>query len=251
MVEGLARFAQHFCDWQDQYALIGGAACDLAMNVTGETFRATKDLDIVLLLDDKLTEFAQTFWEFVELGGYTNRQSATGRPQFYRFGTPTRAGFPVLIELFSRQPDSLVLQGAGPLTPIPLDDPLSSLSAILLDDQYYHWIQRGRIVIDDVSCVRPEHLLPLKAKAWLDLSARKASGTAIDSKDIKKHRNDVFRLVSVLDPTYLAKLSPTVASDLQMFVEQVRKEPLDLKPFGITALTFDETLELILQKYRE
>lgn len=31
MVEGLDRFADHFASYTDRYALIGGAACDLAM----------------------------------------------------------------------------------------------------------------------------------------------------------------------------------------------------------------------------
>lgn len=33
-------------------------------------------------------------------------------------------------------------------------------------------------------------------KAWLDLSERKAAGEDIDSKNIKKHKNDVFRLAT-------------------------------------------------------
>ncbi len=51
MVEGLDRFGEHFAAYTDQYVLIGGAACTLAMDEAGQPFRATKDLDIVLCLE--------------------------------------------------------------------------------------------------------------------------------------------------------------------------------------------------------
>ena len=33
-----------------------------------------------------------------------------------------------------------------------------------------------------------------KAKAWLDLNDKKNAGVHVDSRDIKKHRNDVLRI---------------------------------------------------------
>lgn len=66
------------------------------------------------------------------------------------------------------------------------DEEISSLSAILLDDDYYQCIQSGRIVIDDVPVLGAEFILPFKARAWLDLSQRKQAGERIDSKAIKK-----------------------------------------------------------------
>jgi len=51
VVEGLDRFGEHFAAYTDQYLLIGGAACTLAMDEAGQPFRATKDLDIVLCLE--------------------------------------------------------------------------------------------------------------------------------------------------------------------------------------------------------
>lgn len=39
-----------------------------------------------------------------------------------------------MIELFSRKPDVLDLPNDAVLTPLPLDEELSSLSAILLDE---------------------------------------------------------------------------------------------------------------------
>jgi hypothetical protein len=42
-----------------------------------------------------------------------------------------------MLELFSRTPDALHLSDEAHLTPIPVDEGQSSLSAILLDDGYY------------------------------------------------------------------------------------------------------------------
>ena len=52
----------------------------------------------------------------------------------------------------------------------------------------------GKVVVQELSVLRPEYLLLFKAKAFLDLSARKANGEHVDSRDIKKHKNDILRI---------------------------------------------------------
>ena len=81
-----------------------------------------------------------------------------------------------MLELFARQPDNFEIPQDSQLTPIPMDEEVSSLSAILLDGEYYQFIQNNRIVVDDISLLSAEALIVLKAKAWLDLSARKEAG---------------------------------------------------------------------------
>ena len=129
-----------------------------------------------------------SFWDFVRLGDYKTQEKATGEKQFYRFKQPGSDGFPFMLELFSRVPDALTLRDAGHLTPIPIDAAVLSLSAILLEGDYYEFILSGRQIVDGLPIVGPEHLIPLKAKAWLDLSRRKADGEQVDSRDIKKHK---------------------------------------------------------------
>ncbi len=51
MVVGLERFRDHFRGLETSCALIGGAACDAWMARSGLPFRATKDLDIVLVIE--------------------------------------------------------------------------------------------------------------------------------------------------------------------------------------------------------
>jgi hypothetical protein len=47
----------------------------------------------------------------------------------------------------------------------------------------------------------PIRLVPLKARAWLDLTDRRDAGEKIDSRTIKKHKNDVFRVARILVPS--------------------------------------------------
>jgi len=74
MVRGLDLFRDYFKDYTDKYILIGGTACDLAMASMGLNFRATKDLDIILILEALDVEFVNAFWAFIKEGRYKNRQ---------------------------------------------------------------------------------------------------------------------------------------------------------------------------------
>ncbi|WP_195599772.1 hypothetical protein [Longibaculum muris] len=78
------------------------------------------------------------------------------------------------------------------IVPIHIDNSISSLSAILLNESYYNFLINGTGVIDGMSVLNAEHIIPFKAKAWLDLTERKANGEHVDSRDIKKHKNDVL-----------------------------------------------------------
>jgi hypothetical protein len=61
MVKGIELFAGHFKGFEDSYILIGGAACDLWMQTQGLPFRATKDLDIVIVIEALNPEFIKNF----------------------------------------------------------------------------------------------------------------------------------------------------------------------------------------------
>ena len=94
MVRGLDQFKEHFAEFTDQYVLIGGAACTLAMEEAGLDFRATKDLDIVLCIEALDKEFGTAFWQFIKAGGYQNQQRSSGKKLFYRFYGPRHEGYP-------------------------------------------------------------------------------------------------------------------------------------------------------------
>ena len=51
MVKGFDSFCRHFAGYEDCYTIIGGTACDILMDHAGREFRATKDIDMILLID--------------------------------------------------------------------------------------------------------------------------------------------------------------------------------------------------------
>lgn len=225
MVKGLDVFQHWFAKHNDQYVLIGGTAATLAMEEAGLEFRATKDLDVVLHVEALTPQFGQTFWRFIEAGGYAIRQaSETGKPIFYRFQKPSDASFPAMVELFARAPEGLEIAEGSKLTPIPFDEALSSLSAILLNDAYYAFIMAGARDSAGLRWIGEDRLIPLKAVAWLELTARKDEGEAIDSKDVRKHLNDVLRLSQLLAPDTRVALPEQVAADLSRFLDALRAD---------------------------
>lgn len=219
MVVGIDRFRAHFAGHEHQYALIGGAACDLIMDEVGLDFRATKDLDIVLIVEALDSAFAERFWTFVEEGGYEVRQRSTGEKILYRYQKPTADGFPAQLELFSRTPEGLELPAGSLHTPIPIDEAVASLSAILLDEDYYLFLKSMVRVIDGIPVLDEAAIIPFKARAWLDLTRDRDAGGDVKDDNIKKHRRDVARLLQLLRPDARIALPDLVASDMRSFVE--------------------------------
>jgi len=250
MVKGINQFREHFEEFNDRYVLIGGAACFLVLDEAGLDFRVTKDLDIVLCMEALDVEFAKTFWDFIERGKYKNTQKSTGKKLFYRFYDPGDAIFPYMLELFSCIPDALKLSDDAHLTPIPVDEEQSSLSAILLEDGYYDLIHEFKIDIDGIPTVPPEIIVPLKARAWLDLTTRRDAGETVDGHDIKKHKNDVFRLFQVIEPGIRIALPEIIKGDMQRFLEaMIADPPPTLKPFGLGGTKLDKIVELFRKIY--
>lgn len=222
MVRGLELFGRHFAAHTDQYVLIGGAAASLVMRQAELEFRATKDLDVVLLVEALTPAFGEAFWAFVVAGGYQQQEESLGnKPRLYRFQKPTDPAYPAMVELFSRNPAGFSLAAGSHLTPIPLDEGLASPSAILLDEASYAFIKGGCLVLDGLSCVGAERLVPLKARAWLDLSARKEQGEEISTAVIRKHARDVFQLAGLFAPDTRVELPATLAESLAEFLERV------------------------------
>jgi predicted nucleotidyltransferase len=233
MIKGLDLFRNHFAGMEEQYILIGGAACDLQMSLTPFPFRATHDLDIVLCVEGLTADFGRRFWDFIRLGGYQIQEKSNGSKKFYRFKAPVSNLYPDMIELFARKPDvfgKVELQG---LTPIPLPDDVSSLSAILLDDDYYSLMLANKTTQNGISLLTPPALIVLKAKAWMDLSARREKGEHIDAKDVKKHRNDILRLATMLSPDTHLLLPDAIYSDMTDFLRRLTITRNDLENLNI------------------
>jgi len=244
-VKGLQRFVDYFKGLEHSYILIGGAACDVWLSDRGFPFRVTKDLDLVIVVEALEPAFFARFWTFIRNGRYRSHQQSESRPTFYRFTDPEASGYPSMIELLSR--NHLELPAGTHLTPIPADEDISSLSAILLDDTYYRFVVQSRTMVNGVPLIPAQCLIPLKARAWLDLTARKTAGAAnVRGADIKKHRNDVFRLYRSLVATDRFALPDRLRSDLASFLNSFPPNspdwPAILKAVGNPALPDPATI---------
>lgn len=227
-IRGLDVFGQHFADYRDRYVMIGGVAAWITMEDAGGLFRATKDLDIVLVIEALDSSFVAHFWAFIQAGGYRIKQGDGERPVFFRFQHPSDEAYPVQIELFTRAPEGLAVPQGAKLTPIPTDESVSSLSAFLLDDAYYAFLLEGRKLLGDITHIGADRLIPFKAKAWLNLSDAKARGEPIDSKNIKKHRNDVLTLSQLLSDQPIA-LPSVISADMSAFLKLLAHEEVSMK----------------------
>jgi len=250
VVKGLDVFINQFEGFSEQYVLIGGTACHIAFDIAGYEFRATKDLDIVLCAEALTKEFVDALLEFIDTGAYEIREKSSGHRQLHRFSKPKRTNYPAMIELFSRSSGLFPPVETEALTPIRVEDEVVSLSAILLDDDYYDWILRGRDIVQDVPIVAPEYVIPLKARAWLDLTERKRAGQTVDTNNIKKHRNDVFRLLAIVRPQELSGVPSTISADIRAFLDRATSEAVDYEKLGLGRLASSEVADILRTIYR-
>lgn len=176
------------------------------------------------------------------------KQQMEKNHSFFRFDKPEDDSYPKMIELFCR--NNFELCEMSLVTPIHIDDTISSLSAILLNDDYYKALLDGKIVTDGLSVLRPEYLILFKAKAYLDLKQRKDNGEAIDFNDIKKHKKDVLRISAELMLEKVNMLPATVKSDINRFIDSLEMNPFDsnsLKTYGLKNKDVIEILRSVFE----
>jgi len=244
---GIDVFREYFKGYKDQYVLIGGAALDVQLSGTPIAPRVTRDLDIVLIVEALTQDFGRQLWNFIRDGEYKNKAKSSGAPQFYRFEEPAREGYPYMIELMARQEN--ILADDGDIVPLPLGDSISSLSAILLNHEYYQLLFDGRLSIDDVVVLSIEYLLVFKVKAWLDLTERKNNGEHVNSRDISKHLSDVVRIAASLTGEARCELPSEVRVDMEEFIRRYEASPVDPRSMQIKGIASDDVLEVLRRKY--
>jgi hypothetical protein len=148
---------------QDSQRLLGGVACHEWLSTQGLAFRATKDMDTVLILEALDAAFVKRLWEFIEAGKYQGRFKSEDGRQLYRFAKPEDKQYPAMIEIFSRKPAGIDLAEGQHVVPIKLDENSASLSAILLNDDYYSLVREQHNEEKNLPFANPAALIPLKA----------------------------------------------------------------------------------------
>ncbi|MYA89340.1 MAG: hypothetical protein F4X97_12990 [Boseongicola sp. SB0662_bin_57] len=250
MVPGPDRFRAHFEGLEDSYALIGGAACSLIFDEAGLDFRATKDIDMVLCVEVVDGKFATALKAFLDAGGYAARQRSEGRREFHRFQNPKDGSYPAMLELFSNRVGIHEIEDGDELATVPVADDVLGLSAILLDPDCHAALVASRRAIDGVHVLDESLLIPFKARAFVDLYRRREAGDqAVRRDDIKKHRNDVFRLIQLLRADQKVAVAEPLKTDLRDYMEAVGTiGSFDPSRFGVQ-LEPSEGFELLADVY--
>ncbi|MDI9498650.1 MAG: hypothetical protein QM270_09255 [Bacillota bacterium] len=93
--------------------------------------------------------------------------------------------------------------------------------------------------------------MPYKAKAWLELSGREGAGGNVDSRDIRKHKNDAFRLTDLLDRNHelLQNVPFAISKDMKIILERMAVKNVNLRQPGIPNKTKETLLEELRSLY--
>ena len=128
-----------------------------------------------------------------------------------------------MIELLSRHPDILGEPKGLTVEPLPVDEETSSLSAIIMDDDFYHFTIQHSMLTNGLRHADSAALIALKARAYLNLLQDKANGKHVNSKDIKKHRSDVLKNVVIMEDNEIIAPESIVAC-IRDFVASIRND---------------------------
>jgi len=221
MVKGIEVFQEFFHDCDDAYIIIGGLATAMVMNELGFVFRATKDIDMVVVVQDN-EAFLKKLLQFIDLGGYETRQRTENPDQhnLFRFLKPADKSYPDQIELFAIHSNDSILVTDHHIIPIETPENYPYLSAILLDADYFDLLVQHADNIDGIRVASAVALIPLKIHAHLNL---KKSGHS----DAKKHLKDIIRLAAILQEEDRIELSGLPEEEFALFLplfEEVLEE---------------------------
>ena len=220
MVKGLEHFKDNFKGIADAFIIVGAAACVESFRRAKMDFRVTKGIDIVLTQKSKEKTFASQFCKYVNKGGYQLRERTDEKKGVFRFYKPQDPDFPDSLKLSTSPETTFKAIDDKDVVYIHIRDNVSNLSTALASKDYLDVLNTYKEKDDSgLFYVGQVGLLLLKAKAYLNLSTDRYDGKFVKSSDIKKHRNDVFRLSYLLSGKFKGKLSEKVQEDLKEFLK--------------------------------
>ncbi len=221
---GIDHFLGYMKGLESEYVVIGGGAAAILMEQEGLEFRATRDIDLVLLTNTSAS-LNERITAYVNLGRFNKNERTEGAPRYYRFREPQDSSFAEMIEIFARNDQDIALAEGQYIIPIQSDD-IARISAILFDDEYFELIKLNCIRAEGgISIINAPGNICLKARAHREMSERKTKGENVDEKDIKKHRNDILRIAMTLKGGERIVLGPQAKNDLEIALEKLREMP--------------------------
>lgn len=229
-VHGIKHFTDFFAQLSEHYVIIGGIATNFFLLANDLITRRTKDIDLVVLANPN-QRFADKLRDYVTQGRYQIEADSTGKKRNYRFRNPDDAVYPKQIEIFSTAPLELALSADQRIVPFVTSPGLESLSAILMDADYFALVKSTNTIQGGVPLLSSNGLIPLKVRAFIDLDSRRRQGERIDQSDIKKHRNDIIRLAQTLD-LGVFEIPESIKNDLRAFLEHPEIVALETSAIG-------------------
>jgi len=213
---GLSHFEEHFREFKDQYVIVGGFATLMLLDRELPNHgKATHDIDLVLLTTSSI-EMADRIKIYIKEGGYTIQKGQQDRYQYYRFVEPQVEGYAKEIELFAAEEYGIELDEGQRIIPIDPEEGLYSLSAIMLDTEYFDMIKHNIEEIDGIPYSNTLATMLLKMSAVYDLYHRS------DDK-WKKHRRDILKLALLLTGEEQVILIGRMIADVDFFKLELEK----------------------------
>ena len=248
-IQGIDTFSRYFRDFQVEYCLIGGGALSLIFQEEGLESRATKDLDIVVLLTPKTKEFVRKLCEFLIEAEY-RENFVTQDYCSYRFQKPKDARYPKIIELFTKDKETGALVHSH-VQHLSIDNEVS-FSSIVMEPEYYDFVFQ-HAEPGELTHISASAIIPLKAKAFIENKKLLEKGAPGISEDtVRKHGRDVIRLIHDF-PLPMVVLPKKIKDDCEEFLNEVENESFNVPQIcsdpSFSFFDFKETfIELYLSK---
>lgn len=240
---GLSHFQQYCKSLQEMYVVVGGFATVMLLDEgLGDGHgKATHDIDLVLLTTSSI-EMSQRIKQYVQEGKYEIQKGNKDQYHYYRFVKPEIEGFAKEIELFASNENDLKLDDSQRIIPIDPEEGLYSLSAIMLDPEYFEMIKNNVTMSVVAPCTNTQATIMLKMSAFFDLKARN------DNK-WKKHRQDILKLSLLLTGEERLQMTGRMVEDFESFMTHLEKD-VDQKMIktilnGMVTVDKEHTLETL------
>lgn len=240
---GLSHFQQYCKDLEEMYVVVGGFATVMLLDEgLGDGHgKATHDIDLVLLTTCSI-EMSQRIKQYVQEGKYEIQKGNKDQYHYYRFVKPEIEGFAKEIELFASNENDLKLDDSQRIIPIDPEEGLYSLSAIMLDPEYFEMIKNNVTMSVVAPCTNTQATIMLKMSAFFDLKARN------DNK-WKKHRQDILKLSLLLTGEERLQMTGRMVKDFESFMTHLEKD-VDQKMIktilnGMVTVDKEHTLETL------
>ena len=216
-MEGLEKFREAFEAYLDNYVIIGGTACDITMTGTTVRPRATHDIDMIVVVRRRQPTLQSISGNLYEKVVIVQRNASRKKVKLQS------TNFIVLSTEMLWHPDILGEPKGLIVEPLPVDEETSSLRAIIMDDDCYHFTIQHSKLTNGLRHADSAALIALKARAYLNLLQDKANGKHVNSKDIKKHRSDVLKNVVIMEDNEIIAPESIVAC-IRDFVTSIRND---------------------------